>query len=112
MLGKVRKVQKTVERVLSENTKTRDSDQLLILEVWQKQGLVLTLEQRYHFMSVANPESIRRTRQKLQQEGKYLPSPKIARERKLRSYEMEQAIPALKPRMKYNEQTRTMEIYE
>jgi hypothetical protein len=107
MLGKIRNVSKTVERVLASTPETRDSDTKLIIKVWELQGLCLTPEQQEKLHNVANPESIRRNRQKLQERGLYLGSLKIMRERKLRSYEMEQAMPAYRSEYEYDPITNT-----
>lgn len=97
MLGKVRNISKLVEEVLSFMPNTRDSDQDLILNVWSLQGIEFTIKQREQIRRAASPESIRRTRQKLQEQGKYLGQPKVKQERYLRSLEMQQAMPAHQP---------------
>lgn len=63
----------TVARILATDYASRNDDKRLILKVWQELGLVLTLEQHELFMSkrIPSPETIRRTRQKLQEEGKF-----------------------------------------
>lgn len=116
MLKKIRGISKTVEVMLSEYPETRDSDVALMLKVWHfemsLQGAHLTPQQWQELeesMNYANPESIRRTRQKLQEAGRYLGQPKVKQERYLRSLEMQQSMPAHKP--KYNSQTNTMEMF-
>ena len=68
----------TVEKVLSERPETRDNDRLLIMKVWEEQGLVLTPEQKHIFKNIASPETIRRTRQLLQEGGEYEASEKVS----------------------------------
>lgn len=81
-----------VERILAEKPETRDSDRLLILYVWQAQGLKLTAEQIQQYKEVSSPESIRRTRQKLQEDGKYRASEQVEQERYERYVETKDAI--------------------
>jgi len=71
-----------IAKILEENPETRANDKLLMLEVWKKQEFVLSLEQERKFKSVMSPEVIRRTRQKIQQDGKYLPEDRVVAKRK------------------------------
>lgn len=66
---------KTVEDILKAYPDTRGNDKLLILKVWEDYNLILTPYQRQKFMSKELPstETIRRTRQKLQECGRYMP---------------------------------------
>ena len=61
-----------VEQMLKNFPDTRNSDIRLILAVWTREGLELSPEQYAKIQKCSNPESIRRTRQKLQENGKYL----------------------------------------
>lgn len=70
-----------VEKVLSERPETRDNDRLLILQVWEEQGLVLTPEQKHIFKNIASSETIRRTRQLLQEGGEYEASENVSKSR-------------------------------
>lgn len=72
----------TVEKVLQERPETRDNDRLLIVNVWEEQGLVLTPEQKHIFKNIASPETIRRTRQLLQESGEYEASDKVSSARR------------------------------
>lgn len=73
-----------VERVLQEDALSRDDDMRLIISVWHLQGLRLTHEQIELLKNtVSSPESIRRTRQKFQESGKYLGSAPVATQRTL-----------------------------
>lgn len=75
MIRKMHKVKDLVERILFENPETRDNDRLLMFKVWAEQNPVLRrgmyplrkfaedfIEGRYY-----DPETIRRTRQKVQE---------------------------------------------
>ena len=72
----------TVEKVLSERPETRDNDRLLLLHVWEEQGLVLTPEQKHVFKNIASSETIRRTRQLLQESGEYEASENVSSARR------------------------------
>lgn len=61
-----------VEYVLLNNHQARNSDIELILSVWAEQGLHFSDQQRQILkQKCSKPETIRRIRQKLQEEGKY-----------------------------------------
>ena len=61
-----------VERALSNNDQARNSDKILLLQVWHDLGLELTREQQTKFLDLPSPETIRRIRHKLQEAGRYL----------------------------------------
>ena len=94
------KTYKEVVRILETNDKSsmtgvapRDSDKELIIQILQRiHGLGLNAEQLGIMRSV-NFESITRCRRKLQENGEYLPSPEVAKRRRLKSYEVEQVAP-------------------
>ena len=71
MLNDIKNIQNLVRSVLRDNKQTRNSDRLLMLKVWETQGLHLTDEQKHTFMKCASSESIRRVRQKIQEAGIY-----------------------------------------
>lgn len=81
-----------VEKILAEKPETRDNDRLLMLYVWKNQGLHLNDMQIAAFKQAASPESIRRTRQKLQEQGKYRASEQVEQERYERYVETKDAI--------------------
>lgn len=67
-----------VKMCLSRDSDTRDSDRRLILDVWRDEGLVLTPTQEEMFLyKVSSPETIRRLRQKFQEQGLYLASKEV-----------------------------------
>ncbi len=64
------KTKALVSQVLLSYHIARNSDRYLILHVWERQGLVLNPEQRKLFLrDVSSPETIRRMRQKFQEQG-------------------------------------------
>lgn len=63
---------KLVEKALQQWPETRNSDKKLILAVWYLQDPDYEENFRHFFQNKAlSPETIRRTRQKLQEQGKY-----------------------------------------
>lgn len=74
-------IKQKVESVLGTHMQARSNDKKLILEVWKKEGLPINWEFEQAFLGrdVSSPESVRRTRQKLQESGQYL-APKPVRE--------------------------------
>lgn len=90
-----------VESILDKNlisptseVSPRDSDHELLIQYLQfHTDMALTLEQIQVMRSVSF-ESITRARRKLQEQGKYLPSPEVAKKRRLKSYELQQVSPS------------------
>lgn len=63
-----------VEKVLASYPETRSDNRLLLFRVWEQQGLQLTPEQWEMVTHLRQPETIRRTRAKVQNdEGRYRP---------------------------------------
>lgn len=63
---------KLIEKALKEYPAARNSDRKLMLAVWHLQNPNYMSDFKYFFQNVAiTPETIRRRRQKLQQDGKY-----------------------------------------
>lgn len=85
-----------VRSILSENKLARDSDSELEIQVLIRMGFNPTPRQIDIFKSTSL-ESIRRTRQKLQERGEFLPSPEVAKQRKLKSMIMQQNAPIARP---------------
>lgn len=79
--GTTMRVKDKVERVLSQKPETRDNDKLLMLYVWQIEGLNLSDSQLKKWKEVSSPESIRRMRQKFQEEGEYKASEEVEQKR-------------------------------
>ena len=111
MIDEIRNKKDLVGKVLRDVPDTRDSDRLLILEVWEREGLILNPIQREQFMQVSSTETIRRVRQKYQEEGLYPAQDKIKKERDYRSWEMQQVMPSVKPKLQYDQETNTMRMF-
>lgn len=73
------KVSKLVEQCLRDLPDTRDSDRKLLIAVWERQmGQQMHPNLKEFIMHKAfSPESIRRTRQKFQEQGMYKASDKV-----------------------------------
>lgn len=73
-----------VEKILEKYPNTRNSDKALYLKVFEQWDLVLTDEQKKKFLTMPiNFESIRRSRQKIQnEEERFLPDKKVIERRK------------------------------
>jgi hypothetical protein len=92
-----------VEQILRDEPKTRDSDKLLLLKVWEEYGLYLSEAQKDKFLHAPSSETVRRVRQKIQEQGKYPANHLISRHRRFKSLQMQQITPHATP--KYIEQT-------
>lgn len=86
-----------IKSVLTSDRQARNSDRRLLLKVWERQGLVLSEYQKAQFMSVASAESIRRTRQKLQEDGLYPADQMIGATRRFKGAQVQQNIPVTEP---------------
>lgn len=76
----------------------RDSDKVLFVQWLQlKVGLELNKHQIEKIYSAASFESVRRTRAKLQSQGKYHGSPEVMRKRRIKGYEIQQVEPSESP---------------
>lgn len=91
------KVTNTVSAILSRSKIARNSDRHLLLEFMQVMGMELKPYQQELFLSLPSLESVRRVRQKLQENGKYLADEKIAHERDYKSMRMQQMTPGASP---------------
>lgn len=71
-------IKNPIQHALKYFPETRDSDRALILKVWELQGIEIAPKFRAAFMDKAlSPETIRRTRQKYQELGKYKASDEV-----------------------------------
>jgi hypothetical protein len=86
------RVKDKVARVLNQKPEARDNDKLLMLYVWQIEGLNLSESQLKKWKEVSSPESIRRMRQKFQEEGQFLASPEVEEKRYQMYVETKDAI--------------------
>ena len=98
------KTQVGVEKLLDENLPSRmtgisprDSDKELLIQFMQRiLGMNLNATQ-IKLIRTVNFESIRRTRQKFQEQGKYWGSPEVMKKRRIKSYELQQVAPKESP---------------
>lgn len=90
----------TLEQSLIEqmnaNKLLRANDKMLILSQWRTEGLELTPEQEQKFMQVSSPESIRRTRQKIQERKECMPDGLTTAYRQKKGQRIKQAVRAEK----------------
>lgn len=84
-----------VEKILAENPLARDSDHELILDFLRRK-MMLTEAQEEVLRSIVF-ESITRARRKIQEGGKWLPNPEVARHRRLKSAAVQQTAPSATP---------------
>lgn len=67
----MKRVHKTVYRILDEKPWTRDSDKELLLAYWESEGLYLTAVQQEQFTNCTAAESITRQRRLIQASGEF-----------------------------------------
>lgn len=77
---------------MTANKLLRAKDKMLQLAQWRKEGLILTPEQEQKFMEVSSPESIRRTRQKIQERGLCMPDSTTTAYRQAKANKIKQAV--------------------
>lgn len=82
-----------VEQILSTSREARNSDKELYLRFMEYFGLRLDPTQTSIFKEMPQLETVRRIRQKLQEEGRYPADQKIGSERRFRGYSMQQRRP-------------------
>lgn len=87
----------TVEKILQNHPKARDSDRVLFVELMAEYHINLTPAQEDKFLAMPSLESARRIRQKLQEQGKYKASESIKRERDFKRNQMQQTLIEAKP---------------
>lgn len=73
--------EKLVTKILTENPECRNSDKELQIKAWEHQGLYLTPSQKNIFRQTISTETIRRTRQKLQEQGLFQPTTEVKKAR-------------------------------
>lgn len=74
---------KRIEAILKQDARARDSDNILMVHLLQLHGMKLSAEQ-IRVLCGFNFESVTRCRRKIQEEGRWLPSPEIAYKRGLK----------------------------
>ena len=91
-------INKIIEMCLRDYPKTRDSDKALLIHVWEHCGLYLSEVQRDKFFQITSPETIRRTRQKIQESGKYPASKRVGDSRRIKGLVIQQNAPIASPK--------------
>lgn len=91
------KITEQVENILKASTKARNSDRELLVIYMQKAGMGLSDKQILVFKGMPSVETIRRTRQMLQEQGKYLPSKEVEEVRFKKFQNMRQAVGSVDP---------------
>jgi hypothetical protein len=86
-----------VENILRASKQARNSDTELQIIYMQKFGLNLTDHQVELFRNMPSLETIRRVRQKIQEQGKYPADQAVRGERKRKALVMQQTAPSAKP---------------
>jgi len=61
-------IKKIVQRLLEEQPALRDNDNLLMSTIWKQQSNIFNFFYRLESGKIYSPESIRRTRQKIQED--------------------------------------------
>ena len=77
-----------VRQILSQFPETRNDDKELIIRAWEAQGLILSFYQKQKLRTIFSNETIRRSRQKIQEEGLFPPDEKTRRGRRLKQEKM------------------------
>jgi len=85
-------LEQSLIRLMENNKLLRANDRLLMIEQWRKEGLELTPEQEQKFMQVSSSESIRRTRQRIQERGLCLPDDRTIAYRQRKAQEVKTEI--------------------
>lgn len=75
------KISQQVENILRAVSITRSSDKELFLVYMNKFGMNLSEEQQATFRRMPSLETVRRTRQLIQEQGKYLPTAEVEKAR-------------------------------
>ena len=87
-----RKAELLVRQILAQFPETRSDDKELIIRAWEAQGLILSFYQKQKLRTIFSNETIRRSRQKIQEEGLFPPDEKTRRGRKLKQAKMTQEL--------------------
>ena len=89
MYIQIKSIKPKVIEILEHSQSARNSDKDLILQVWESCGLILDEKQKEIWKNLPSSESIRRTRQKLQELGKYKADHEIIKAREENRKNME-----------------------
>lgn len=74
-------MRKMILKLYRDNPNVANSDKLLIASIWADEGWEQGCSIYQNLLKVSSPETIRRTRQKLQQEGLIKASDEVTEER-------------------------------
>lgn len=86
-------IRENVEIILAVDEDSRGNDKRLIMLYWKDiDGVDFSKFESDFIEKATMPESIRRARQLIQEEGKYLPKDEIILKRRAKQYEMRDAI--------------------
>jgi len=96
-------VKNDVEYILKNKPDARNSDKKLLIYYMQLKGMQLSEDQMKRFYDMASPETIRRTRQSLQEEGKYPADKEVEQSRYNKFVDMKQNISSTKNPEQYLE---------
>lgn len=86
-----------IEGVLRDAPASRSSDRELYILVWEKYGFFMSATQKAKFRELPSSETIRRVRQKLQEQGHYAATDRVRRHRSQKGQEVQQRMPTTKP---------------
>lgn len=86
-----------IEGVLRDHPDTRSSDRELYILVWEKLGFFMSDSQKAKFRELPSSETIRRVRQKLQEQGRYAASERVKQHRNFKGMEVQQKMPQTQP---------------
>lgn len=100
-----------VASILKHDTKSRDSDKRLMLVYMQRAGMNLSDEQVKLFYKLPSMETIRRTRQSLQMQGRY-PASKVVEQQRYAKFQEMRGGGYLKPEetLEHPADTRPMKV--
>lgn len=85
------------ERALKNAPRARSDDKELLLLVWESYGLYLSETQRAKLKAAPSMETIVRIRRKLQEQGLYIATDRVRRNRNFKAMEVQQRMPTTKP---------------
>jgi hypothetical protein len=85
-------LEQSLTNLMTNNKLLRANDKLLILAQWRKEGLELTAQQEQVFMKLSSSESIRRTRQRIQERRQCMPDGLTTMYRQAKASKIKQAI--------------------
>jgi hypothetical protein len=91
------KIMNQVENILKVSQAARNSDKDLLVIYMQKMGMRLSLEQIAIFRKMPSTETIRRSRQAIQEQGRYLPSKEVEEMRFKKFQEVKGGIGLVEP---------------